>query len=509
MLGALSTVAALGAAGCDGPLPWEQPLEVGEPPWQDGESAAYDVLVRGVEPQGNVTFGARRDGDGWALTSEWDVANDRVEGVVTVDRALTPVRTVLEHGEERFEAHYGPQEVRFTGPDGTARAIDRPGVPLDNDQVYQTLRAVPSAAGRRYHATLVNARVRAALPVSFAVRGVERVTVPAGQFEARRIDFWFLGGGVEAWYATAAPHLLVKRRDMMTGTVYALHASRRAAGAAWSGDPGTLATPPATEPPVRIDVGVLLTSALFQFPVMCLLPLALGLAIWRRVGAGWRWWLTGAGAFIASQVVHLPLNWAIGLLGAPRGVALLPLPAVALIAGLSSGLCEESARYAAMRWVARRDRGWAGALQYGAGHGGIESMIFGTLALLSFINMVAAPFADRLGVPAEARGALADAARGFWAAPWYLPALAGYERLCAIAAHVGMSVLVMRAVTRRNLGYLALAVLAHTALNAPVLYRPLLGEAGLYAILTATALALVGVTAWLRERPPRGSAGGA
>lgn len=393
--------------------------------------------------------------------------------------------------------------MRFTGSDGVTRAIGRPAVPVDDGQLYQTLRAVPFAAGRRYHATIVNARARAALPASFAVRGVERIAVPAGEFEAWRIDFWFVGGGVEAWYETAPPHRLVKRRDMVTGTVYALHASQAAEGADWRGDPATLATPPASARPVRIDVGVLLVAVLFQFPVMCLRPLALGLAIWRRVGAGWRWWLIGAGAFIASQVVHLPLNWAVGLLGAPRGVATLPLPAVALLAGLSSGLCEESARYVAMRWVARRDRGWAGVLQYGAGHGGIESMIFGTLALLSFLNMVAAPFADRLGVPAEAQGALADAARAYWASPWYLPALAGYERLCAIAAHLGMSVLVMRAVTRRNLGYLVLAVLAHTALNAPVLYRPLLGELGLYSLLTAAALALVGVAFWLREPPAR------
>ena len=89
----------------------------------------------------------------------------------------------------------------------------------------------------------------------------------------------------------------------------------------------------------------LLSSVLIQYPLMILFPLALGWWIRRRYGVGWGIFWAGAATFILSQIVHLPLNWALGLLGGGRGVALWPLAAMALVAGLSAALCEEGARW--------------------------------------------------------------------------------------------------------------------------------------------------------------------
>ena len=89
----------------------------------------------------------------------------------------------------------------------------------------------------------------------------------------------------------------------------------------------------------------LLSSVLIQYPLMILFPLALGWWIRRRYRVGWGIFWAGAATFILSQIVHLPLNWALGLLGGGRGVALWPLAAMALVAGLSAALCEEGARW--------------------------------------------------------------------------------------------------------------------------------------------------------------------
>jgi len=259
--------------------------------------------------------------------------------------------------------------------------------------------------------------------------------------------------------------------------------------------------------PIQIAWGNLCAAALGQFPLMLLFPLALAVALRRRVGARYALFGVGGATFVASQVVHLPLNWALGLMGPPRGVGLLPLPWVGLIAGLSAGLCEELARYLTLRVVVKNDRGWPAALGLGAGHGGVEAMIFGSLALLGLVNVLIAPHAGSLGVPDGDQAILRHAARQYWALPWYLPLLAGWERVCAIAFHVGASVLVMRAVTRRNLGYLALAVLLHAALDAPLVYAPTIGLFWLYAFLTVAAFGMTAVTLGLREERPAGAPG--
>ncbi len=90
-----------------------------------------------------------------------------------------------------------------------------------------------------------------------------------------------------------------------------------------------------------LNVPYVLAAALVQYPLMILLPLFLGWWIRRRYRVGWGIFLAGAGTFIFSQVVHLPLNWALGLVGGGRGVALWPLVPLALAAGLSAGVCEE------------------------------------------------------------------------------------------------------------------------------------------------------------------------
>jgi hypothetical protein len=119
----------------------------------------------------------------------------------------------------------------------------------------------------------------------------------------------------------------------------------------------------------------LVLASVAQVGVLAAGPAALVWTARKRLGAPLRLAAVGAIAFVASQLVHLPLNFALGILGPPRAVGLMPLPVIGVVAGLTAGLCEESARYVAMRWVLRRDRGWAAAVQYGLGHGGIDHLV--------------------------------------------------------------------------------------------------------------------------------------
>jgi uncharacterized membrane protein YhfC len=201
---------------------------------------------------------------------------------------------------------------------------------------------------------------------------------------------------------------------------------------------------------------------------MIVLPLYLAHFFKRRFGVGWKLWGAGALTFVASQLVHLPLNYALGMLGQPRALGLLPLPLLAIAAGLSAALCEELARFAAWRFALRKAaRSFHEALQFGAGHGGIEAMIVGTLALIQIGVMTFLSFVSpsALGVPQNQMGLVEAQRDAFWLAPWYSTALAGGERVFALALHIACTVLVVRGVARKQPVWVLLAILLHAAID--------------------------------------------
>jgi len=205
-----------------------------------------------------------------------------------------------------------------------------------------------------------------------------------------------------------------------------------------------------------------------QVLIMVGLPVGLWLWVRRRLGAPWG--LIGAGmlTFVLSQVVHLPLNWALGLLGEERGVALWPVPWMALVVGLSAGICEEGARYVVLRFWRREARSWRDGVAFGAGHGGIEALLLGLVVLFAFVQMIALRRMDLegMGLSGEMLEQVQAQIETYWSVPWYLPLLGGLERAFALAIQIGLTLLVVRSLTSSNLGWLALAVLAHTLVDA-------------------------------------------
>jgi uncharacterized membrane protein YhfC len=179
----------------------------------------------------------------------------------------------------------------------------------------------------------------------------------------------------------------------------------------------------AGETAVSLEVNYLLAAVmlLFQFPLMILLPLLLGGWIKRRYGISWTVFGIGALTFILSQVGHIPFNWATGLLTGGWGIGLWPLPLLALAAGLSAGLFEEVARWLVLRYWLKQARGWPEALQFGAGHGGIEAILLGLLVVVNLVAMFALTTIDlaALGVPPGDAATVQAGVVQFWQTPWY------------------------------------------------------------------------------------------
>ncbi len=255
---------------------------------------------------------------------------------------------------------------------------------------------------------------------------------------------------------------------------------------------------------MQINVPFLVAALAVQYPVMLLLPLLVGWLLQRRYHAGWRVFFLGALTFVLSQVGHIPFNWAIGLIGGGRGVALWPLPAVAVVAGLSAGVFEKGARYLMLRFGLKQARGWGAALQFGAGHGGAESIIFGLLGLLTLVSMVALATAN-LGaqnLPGNTQSQVQQAAATFWSTPAYMALLGAWERISAITIHISLSVMVMAAVMRHRMGYLLLAIVLHTLVDVWAVWAGAtqVNTVVLEAVVFGMALALLAVAFYIRPR---------
>jgi uncharacterized membrane protein YhfC len=203
------------------------------------------------------------------------------------------------------------------------------------------------------------------------------------------------------------------------------------------------------------------------------LPLVLALAITRRLGTPVSLLVWGAGIFVLSQALRLPALQGLtalfdsGVLPAPDAASRIAVN-IALLS-ISAGVFEESARYLAYRTVIPHARSWNAAVTFGAGHGGMESILIGGLMALEFATMLTVGTPGTAPLPGqspEEHARLADQIARYWATPWYVPLLGALERVFSICFHIAMAVVVLEAVRRRNLTWLVGAIAAHAAANA-------------------------------------------
>lgn len=246
----------------------------------------------------------------------------------------------------------------------------------------------------------------------------------------------------------------------------------------------------------------LLAMSVFSGLACFAIPIALGVVLRRRLGT--RVWLfvLGALTFLGSQLVHLPL-----LYGVDAAVkAWLPPPPPSwvwltpLLLGFLAGVCEEPARYLALRFALRRDedRGREGALMLGAGHGGVEAMLIGASVLLSLINLVIMREVDAQSLITLSMGAMDEAAasaaveqvQAYWTGSLFMPLLAPFERTIAIALHVSMSALVAHGVRRRALWPLVAAIGWHTAADAVTAFGAQQGWSAIVLELVLAAMVM-------------------
>lgn len=257
---------------------------------------------------------------------------------------------------------------------------------------------------------------------------------------------------------------------------------------------------------------MLLLSFVVQIAVMLAAPVALWLVLRRKLGAPWRLILIGALTFVLSQAVHIPLNFGLTELfqfeWMPKPPEAWQVPFNAVVLGLTAGLCEETARWIAYTRVVREARSFPQAVVLGAGHGGIESLLLGLLALSQVLGMAAqrgVTEADLvgLGLTSEQAATAVRQIAVFWATPVYVPLFGAVERLMAMLLHVTLSALVLLAVVRRRTWLFIAAIGWHATVDAvAVLAMKWWGVGAAEGLLAAMSVASLGILWACRKATP-------
>jgi len=233
---------------------------------------------------------------------------------------------------------------------------------------------------------------------------------------------------------------------------------------------------------------------------------ALAIALRRRLPAPWRAWVWGALAFVASQVVRMPLLVGLTLLSQALRLDFGQegnFWSNVVLLSLTAGLFEETARYLVLRFLARDMRGWQNAVMFGAGHGGIEAILIvgvgsGLTNLYLLVNADMLLAQTRAFSPAQA-DALASQLDALRSVGPDVIAASSIERAFAIMLHIGLSVMVMRAVEGGGPGWALAAVAAHALANFAAVTAQRFGGILIAEVVVAMAgLAMLAFT--LRQR---------
>ena len=126
-------------------------------------------------------------------------------------------------------------------------------------------------------------------------------------------------------------------------------------------------------------------------------------------------------------------------------------------AALAAAVFEETGRLIAMKFWMKKWLDFPNALMYGIGHGGVEAILIGGLPgisnLVSMLMINSGAMQNTLSaLPAESANQTVSQLSALWTTPAPLFFVSGIERISAIILHIGLSLLIYRAVKSGKCG---------------------------------------------------------
>lgn len=199
---------------------------VGAVPFRDGERLTYAIREDWGAGTARGVLSVRRDGDRLRLEQRYEEvappagaqANSDTSVVLVGAADLRPVemtRTVKGRdasGSHAYRAAYGAdgKSVEITADGGKPKSIPLGDVFYDNETALWLWRTLPLAADYRERYISIDAVARTRQTVDLLVTGKQTVEVPAGRFEAWRLQVRSGRATRVAWINVEAPHEIVQ-----------------------------------------------------------------------------------------------------------------------------------------------------------------------------------------------------------------------------------------------------------------------------------------------------------
>lgn len=185
---------------------------LGPIPWVDGERLLMKMSLPNGADLGVVEYRANFDPSvpAWNVGARMDSAQASSVSNVTVEpdtfRSISSTWKHSMFGTVKATYHPGSVDLLREGQTGTT-TIKTDGPVIDNEEAMDLIRRLPLADGYKTSATVFSTLGGGCVPIGLEVKGIENVTVPAGNFQCFKIA---LSVGQNFWYSTDAHRYLVQ-----------------------------------------------------------------------------------------------------------------------------------------------------------------------------------------------------------------------------------------------------------------------------------------------------------
>lgn len=201
--------------------------------------------------------------------------------------------------------------------------------------------------------------------------------------------------------------------------------------------------------------------------------MAIGLALFliRRFKLGWRLFFIGGATYLAAQMISILLmGFLQNFIQSVTSPAVMQLLLTLLFVIILISI-EECVRYGMYRWWAKENRSWGEGLVIGAGHGGLEVIFLGLIALSTMIHMFPLRYGDLSTVFApEDLEQATEVVTAYWSIPWYNVFIESVRSALTLPIQLACSLLVLQVFIRQQNRWLGYAFGWHTLASIPLFF---------------------------------------
>ncbi|MBQ9037324.1 MAG: YhfC family intramembrane metalloprotease [Erysipelotrichaceae bacterium] len=193
------------------------------------------------------------------------------------------------------------------------------------------------------------------------------------------------------------------------------------------------------------------------------------------------WLIAGAIGFIVSaRVLELGVHYLCIIMDNPVSRFINGNTAAFVLYGITmAGVFEECGRHVIMRYILKKNRTPENAVMYGIGHGGIEILTVLLPAMILYL-VIAVLFSrgdlqtalKTLNITEETAAAALPSVQAAASFDYFVMGMNVIERLLAMFAHIGLTVIVYYGVVTGKRVYLPLAIVLHMLMDTfPAIYQ--------------------------------------